>query len=79
MNTITENLKGHFDAVALEIAKIDEMIASTPNIPVDKLLKDRDRRVRLQEVGTYLKYLQEVNMQQNNEQQPQQPSKLIKL
>lgn len=78
MNSITEILKGHYDSVVLEIAKIDEMIASTPNIPIDQLLKHRDRRVKLQEVGTYIKYLQEVNVQQNGQQEHQQ-SKLIKL
>lgn len=62
--SIAENLENHHKLVALEITKIDDTICSTPSIPMEQLVKHRNRRVEYQEVGKFINYLMHVNNQQ---------------
>lgn len=57
MNKNEQTLHNHLVNVTLEITKIDDTVTTTENIPVQQLIKLRERRVVLQETSEYLKYL----------------------
>lgn len=68
MNKNQQTIQQHLVNISLEITKIDDMVISTENIPSERLIKHRERRVKLQETSDYLKYLLHVESAKIEEQ-----------
>lgn len=74
--TKEQRIQNYLGNISLEIAKIDSTICDNDNIPIDQLLKHKDRRERLQELFGYIKYLLVADKEQ---QQPKEETRILTM
>ena len=70
MSSTLKILGGHLNNIGKEIAKIDDFITGTENIPCDELIKKHKKREDLLEVGGLINHMINVEQQPKKQESP---------